>query len=79
MIDEAGLPEPMTNDQIAEMIVCMTSDEDPLHVLERVVTWTAEEWSQCDIERNARQLTRYDELEIIGRIATKLAKQVASN
>jgi hypothetical protein len=78
-LDEIGLPAPMTNDQIAEMIVCMTEGEKFEDVLDRVIHWTAEEWSQCDPERNARQLTRFDELEIIGRIATKFAKQVASS
>jgi hypothetical protein len=61
------------------MIVCMTEGEKFEDVLDRVIHWTAEEWSQCDPERNARQLTRFDELEIIGRIATKFAKQVASS
>jgi hypothetical protein len=36
MTDETGLPEPMTNDQIAEMIDCMTADEAPMDVIEMV-------------------------------------------
>lgn len=73
---ESGLPDPMTNDQIAEMIVCMTESEHPLDVIQRVALWGDEEWSQCDVERNARRLTSMDRFEIIGMITTKLATQM---
>ncbi|HKU53667.1 MAG TPA: hypothetical protein VJQ25_14440, partial [Nitrospira sp.] len=40
-------------------------------VIDRLVHWTTEEWQQCDIERNARQLTINDQYEIIGMVVVK--------
>jgi hypothetical protein len=79
MTDETGLPEPMTNDQIAEMIDCMTADEAPMDVIDRIVEWTDEEWSQCDPERNARKLELRDQLEIIGMVAGRVAMRLLRN
>ncbi len=55
----------MTNDQIAEMIACMTEDQDPLDVLGRVTAWDDEEWQQCDPNPGARKLLLKDKLEVI--------------
>lgn len=70
-LEHARATEPMTNDQIAEMIVCMTEDEELADVIDRLVHWTTEEWQQCDPERNARQLTINDQYEIIGMVVVK--------
>jgi hypothetical protein len=69
----------MTNSQIAEQIVCMTEGEVPMDVLGRLVAWDDETWQQCDPERNARQLTQVDRLEIIQFVAGMLRLGIKSN